>query len=86
MRFERVAKREIEFAKQRSVSIELLVYGVDENRFARSAVGEQVGVSRCFGIDQLTENHNDLETPAAPPRRWAPGVDQNIIALLYSCT
>ena len=56
----------IELAKQCAVSVELLADGVDEDRLPRGAVGEQVGVGRGFGIDQLSKDHGDL---AAPERR-----------------
>lgn len=56
--FQRGQQRQAQFAQQRLIAPHLLEHRVDQQRLATGAVGQQVGVGRGDGVEQLAEGVN----------------------------
>ncbi len=53
---------EIEFAKQPDIALDAPQHGIDDQCLAAGAAGQQIGVGRGFGVEELAKDHIGVQT------------------------
>ena len=57
MGIDRLDQLQIELAQQLAVAIDLLQYGIEDQRLAARSAGQQVTVGSGYAVKQLTKDH-----------------------------
>ena len=57
MGIDRLDQLQIEFAQQLAVAVDLLQHGIEDQRLAAGAAGQQIAVGAGGAVEQLTEDH-----------------------------
>src|SRR6185436_3696249 len=57
MGIDRLNQLEVELANELQVALDLFQYGIDDQRFAATPAGEQVGVGARNAVEELAEDH-----------------------------
>jgi hypothetical protein len=59
---DRLDQLEVELFDERQIAVDLLQHGIEDQRLAAAAAGEQIGICAGHLVEQLAEDHG---TPSA---------------------
>ena len=57
MGIDRLDQSQIEFAQQLAVAVDLLQHGIEDQRLAAGAAGQQIAVGPGNAVEQLAKDH-----------------------------
>ena len=67
MGFQGGPQGQAEFAQQRAVAPGLLEHGVDQHRLPAAGIGQQIGVGRRLGVEELAKEDHAAATSMLAP-------------------